>query len=614
MVQRPAWKAKADSARSKLRTVRAWRGSLLDRNGDPLAVTMVTYRVNVATRQLRDTAAAVRLLARVLDQPATSVAARIATEADVHFRGPFSARQANQLRGVSGIYLDPMRDRAYPRAPRAAPILGGFDRDSAIGRGGLEAAFDTLLRGTDGIKVVTVDGRGMALEGPNAVVRQPVRGSDVYLTIDANLQAIAGTTGARHPREQCRERRYRHPRRAQRELLAVASLRTLPGRTGLTATASAFVEPYEPGSTAKIFTAAAVLREGVDTAPQEAMGGSWEMPTGRGKTRTIEDVHALSGPLTLGETIKHSSNIVISKFAIKLTDRQHYRALRDFGFGTSPGTGFPGEGSGKLVRPALWENRLFSQASLAQGYEFMSTAVQMASAYAALANGGRLIVPTLVREIRGDRVEANRVAQPRWCARSSMPKSRGAPWIPHPRHRQHGHRQPAQLDRLRVIGKTGTAKHVVGKRYTGIYRASFAGIYPGHKPQVVIYVMIDKPKGRSYYGGYVAAPVAKSILQQALAIRSTPLDRSALAATVTPRPRAAPAPVGDGSSHLVTLTAASPPRAAIGRVPLPVDGWPRAARRDLRTAPARMIVKAVGRGRVRSSIPAGGDSLPVGAS
>ncbi|MBA2292803.1 MAG: hypothetical protein H0W15_10160 [Gemmatimonadales bacterium] len=337
------------------------------------------------------------------------------------------------------------------------------------------------------------------------------------------------------------------------------------------------------------------------------------MPIGRGRTREIVDAHRVDGYLTLGETIKHSSNIAISQFALGLRPEQHYAVLRDFGFGTPAALGFPGEGRGRLRRPAVWENNLLSQASIAQGYEFMSTAVQMASAYAVLANGGKLVRPTLVREIRGDSSGAGWVHRPDVIRQviDAAVADRAMQFLASATD-SGGTGTKAQLDRIQVVGKTGTAKLVEHGQYIRLYRGSFAGVYPGDAPQIVIYVMINKPRGAAYYGGLVAAPVVRSLLQQGLALHNSPLDRRSLSATVASRPPR-PAPERqEPPTQVVAVHAGKVREGAATPVVLPsVRGL------DMRAAALALhreglVVRAIGRGVVRASVPAAGETARTG--
>jgi cell division protein FtsI (penicillin-binding protein 3) len=333
-------------------------------------------------------------------------------------------------------------------------------------------------------------------------------------------------------------------------------------------------------------------------------------PIGHGPPRKIEDVHPLHGMVTLGETVKYSSNIAITKFSRNLTPEQQYEAIRDFGFGTLPGLGFPGEASGKLSLPALWANDVLSQGSLAQGYEWEASAVQLAMGYAAIANHGVLMVPTLLREVRDgrgvvtwrDHPDTIRRAVPDSIAKHlfeylTMTEGDG------------GTGSHAQLDRFPVPGKTGTAKVK-----SGGYRASFAGIFPADNPQVVVYVMIDRPRGGKIFGGDVAAPVVKRVLQQALLAPTSPLDRRWLMETaqaaLPDEPVAAPEPM---QLTRVMLPVRRPSAGGALAVVPSVTGQ-RVREAIVALQRAGFQVRVAGRARVRSTTPSAGDSLPRGTT
>ena len=211
--------------------------------------------------------------------------------------------------------------------------------------------------------------------------------------------------------------------------------------------------------------------------------------------------------------------------------------LRAFGFGTPTGAEFPSESRGRLARPDQWEP-MYTRASMAMGYEFGVTPVQLAAAYGAIANDGLLLTPTLVREIRssnGDLLYRHRpepvrqVVPPKIAARlrEFLKDAAG----------EGGTGEEAQMANYTLLGKTGTAVRFVGGRYVkGEYTASFAALFPADRPQLVVIVKIDNPKGK-YYGGLTAAPVTRTMLQQALASRRVAIDRSRLADTEGSQPR-----------------------------------------------------------------------------
>jgi len=381
--------------------------------------------------------------------------------------------------------------------------------------------------------VLLKDRAGRRYDSPARLIREPAAGNDVILTLDAELQEIAerGLDEALSSMSaEGGDIVFLDPNNG--ELLALAS-RQAGGRSGYTSSrASSFTDPFEPGSTAKLFTAAALLlHQRVDRSDRVfAEGGIWRMPiTSSGLTRVITDAHKTTGNLSLAQTIQVSSNIGMAKFSSRLAPEEQYEMLRDFGFGTPTGAEFPSESRGRLARPDTWQP-MYTRASLAMGYEFGVTPVQLAAAYAAISNDGRLLTPTLVREIRtpaGDllyRHEPETVRQVISPAIAAQLRQylKGAAG-------EGGTGEEAQLVNYTLLGKTGTAVRFENGHYVrGEYTASFAALFPADDPQLVVIVKIDNPKGK-YYGGLTAAPVTRTMLQQALASRRVAIDRSRFA-------------------------------------------------------------------------------------
>lgn len=615
VVQHEEWKAKAERYRYKTSPVPAPRGRIYDRNGVPLAVTDEGYRISVAQNQLRDTAKVMALLVTKLQIPREQVIKEFGDN-DAFFNKLYSASEVEPLQSIRGVYLMPVRERTYPVRSLATRLLGRLD-DQGKASGGVERMLDSLLEGTPGEARYQKNNKGDAIEAPDSRLREPRPGKDVYLTIDRNVQAIAeGALSRTVEQSQARGGDVVILDLRTGELIAIASLRTDPKTHQVMQTASAFGEPFEPGSTSKIFTAGAVLRNEADTSAVSGMGGTWRMPVSDSRVRVIIDEHKTSANLTLGETIKFSSNIAISQFARRLSGEEQYATIRDFGFGTLPGTGFPGEDPGRIALPSRSANLKYTQPSWAQGYEWTTTSLQMAVGYAAIANDGVLLSPQLLREVR-DGVTGKVL----YKARPTEVRRVVTPEIAR-RLREYlrlatdsgGTGTRAQLDIYSVIGKTGTA--VAPPYGPGNYRASFAGIFPGDDPQWVVYVMIDHPTAGSHFGGFVAAPAVRSMLLQALAAGSSPLDRSRITAEATPAPEVP-------NAQLV------PARAVVTRVRWPLRDTPRpdsavrvpvpalvgAPARDAAYALHRLglEVRLSGRGRVRSTSPAAGDTLSRGS-
>src|SRR5690606_28016077 len=239
-------------------------------------------------------------------------------------------------------------------------------------------------------------------ESPSRHVRDPIAGHDVRLTLDAELQDIAERAlddAIAETDALGGDVVFLDPYTG--ELLALAS-RQAGRHDNVSARASVFTDTYEPGSTAKLFTAAALLTlDRVDTADAvSGENGVWRMPITERRYRTITDSEREPGMLTLARAVEKSSNIAMAKFTERLTDAEQFEMLRAFGFGSPTGVEFPSEARGALTLPSRWNER-YTRFSQAMGYEFAVTPVQLAAAYGAIANDGLLLSPTLVREISG---------------------------------------------------------------------------------------------------------------------------------------------------------------------------------------------------------------------
>jgi cell division protein FtsI (penicillin-binding protein 3) len=611
VVEHDAWVLRAEQRNIRARDIAARRGGIYDRDGVPLAATFEAYHVSVSVNELLDEAQTKRMLQEDLGVSKSSIE-REFRNAYPYFDGPFDATQVHRLRRVRGVHLQPLLGREHPMGSLAQPLVGRVDRETGQGIEGIEAAYDTLLSGTPGIERVLIDVNGRAVPIPGTTVREPKSGHDLLLTIDHELQGIAEGALARAVEQfEARGGDVVILDVSTGEVLAIASLRTPEGRSRPVANSAALVEPNEPGSTAKIFAAAAVLAAGADTSAVSGEGGVWQMEVARGRTRTIRDVHRVDGGLTLGEAIQVSSNIAISKFALLISGEQQYTMLRNFGFGSPVGTGYPGESPGLLRLPSASDNLRYTMPSWAQGYEFTVSALQMATAYAAIANGGTLLAPSLLREVRewpSGRVvwrhkpdTVRQAVTPELASQLLDYLSRAAD--------SGGTGRAAQLDRWRVIGKTGTAKLAPG---VPEYRGAFAGLFPGDDPRFVLYVMIDRPGGAAYYGGLVAAPMVRSMLVQALALPDSPLDPGRVE-------QAAPSVVLAGP-QLNSLPVKRVPLPAADSVRGPATtAVPELAGRRVRDGihaahQAGLRVKLVGSGRIVRTSPEAGDSLPRGST
>jgi len=603
LFQGSRWAAEARQERTERVVLEAPRGALLDRHGTPLALTQETYHVGVAPNELRDPDRDPVTIARALRLPAAEVQGEM-DRRYAYFAGPFSAGAVQGIRDLHGVHLESVLNRFYPSPDFARAVIGRVG-DAGQKPSGLERTLDSLLAGTPGAAVVLKDRAGREYDSPARRISTPVPGNDVVLTLDAELQEIAQ-----------RSLRLALDRMdaeggdvvmldpATGEILALASERRDGG-----VRPSALIDAYEPGSVAKIFTAGALLTDHKITPTDRVSGegGRYKM-----QDRTLVDDHPLPS-LTLADAIRVSSNIAMAKFAARLSPDQEYGMLRDFGLGAPTGVEFPAEASGRLPLPREWSRP--TPASLAIGYEVSVTPLQVAAAYAAIANDGILLQPTLVREVRSPDGEILYRHRPEPVRRVVSPDvARQLRVLLAGAASSGGTGASAQLATFTLAAKTGTARRVVHGHYApGEYTASFAALFPADHPQLVVVVKIDNPRKGSYFAAETAAPVTRAMLEQALASRTVALDRARLSAPAPAADTGEPEEDAGVAPYVVSWppprdTAAAPP-------PRPV---PDVSGRDLRDA-VRLLhrrgfhVVLKGWGTVERTWPAAGTAAAAGS-
>ena len=595
LVDGAVYQRRARSQRTEHVVLPPPRGGIYDRNRIPLALTQESFHVGVDPGELRDAATVAAAIARQLGLPLRSVQEKFQRDY-AYFHGPYNSSVVQPLRGIRGVYLTSELTRFHPNPYFARAVLG---RPASPGRpaSGIERVLDTLLTGRAGSAVVLRDQFGRRYESPARLDAFPLQGHEVYLTIDAEVQDIVERSLAEaidRLEAAGGDVLVMDPRTG--ELLAVAALRA-DGSTP----ASVFTSVFEPGSTAKLFVAAAVLKHDLVDPTDSVWGENGRLTIG---TRVIEDDHT-EGWLTLRDVIRESSNIGIVKFARRLSPERHYGMLRDFGLGTPSGVEFPVESAGLLARPSRWSST--TAASLAIGYEVAVTTLQLASAYSVIANDGILLQPTLLhrvlapdgREIYRHRPEpVRRVVS---AAIASELRSMLRDVVA-----DEGTGSTAALVNYEVAGKTGTARRAGPGGYVpGSYIASFASMFPADDPQLVMVVKLDDPRGT--YASATAAPLTRSVLEQILAAQTRVLDFTSVVASPLPGP-----PVDDGTVPYV-LTWPIHPSVEQERerlVPDVVGLSLRAAARRLHQNGLR--VRSLGWGRIDSVAPAPGVRVQQG--
>ncbi len=518
IVQGAIWSRQAEQQHRTSVEVPAPRGSVLDRSGVELVTSRETFRVSVAPREVRDAEAVTQLLTETLGLDRDLV--RDATTSSRPWRVlpssyPPSVRET--LAQVRGLYLEREHRRSYPRGDLARGLLGVVRDGEAYG--GVEQAFDEWLRGTEGRAVLARDPLGQPIPGESVLVEQPEEGGQVVLTLDADVQEIGRQalldavekTGARGG-----DLVITDPRTG--DILATVSVQDRS-----TSALSAINTPYEPGSTLKPLTVAGLLEHRLATLDDsvDTGNGHWTV-----EGRTVSDVHPEGGVMTVAHALAISSNVGVAKAAQAMSPAIQYQTLRDFGLGVPTGVRLPGEGKGTLRRPEGWSRQ--SSVSLAIGYEVSVTPLQMAMAYGVLANGGRLMEPRLVTEIRdseGRTIERFPPRTVRQVVSSDVTRQIAEVLV---KVVEDGTGTRARLSTFQVAGKSGTTRAWSGGGYQkGDYFSSFVGFFPAEDPQLVVLVKLDRPSG-AYYGGATAAPVTRATLESILAAQQTPLNRRAL--------------------------------------------------------------------------------------
>ncbi len=517
------WVARARRQHFFAGSMSAPRGEILDASGNMLVESREMTRVAVALPEVRDTAFVLKALhhARV---DADAVRAAIARRRRwIDLPGLYTTADVASLSKLNGIHLTPVLQRVYANSGGIQRIVGTLD-----GQGnpmdGLELALDTLLRGDSGKVRLARDKDGRALDSPDGWTEQPKAGSTVVLTINNTLQDICErelSIAVDSLRADGGDIVVINPHTG--EILALASNRV--GRTTFSNTA--VTEPFEPGSTLKPFVAASLLENG-RARPTDIVD------THNGKLdldgRIITDMHK-SQTLSLADVIRYSSNVGIVEFGQRLTPRQKYETFRNLGFGMPLGVPLPAEAPGTLREPRQWSKQ--SSASILMGYEIAVTPLQLVTAYAAIANGGELLEPHLVKEVRSIDGKVLYRAEPRSVRRvMSGEVARTVQQMLLAVVRE-GTATKADLATFDVAGKSGTARRTSQNAgyIAGNYTASFVGLFPGNDPQYVVLVKLDNPRGAHFAGGDIAAPVTQIVLRAALAARDAALDRENLAAS-----------------------------------------------------------------------------------
>ena len=519
---------------------------------------------------------------------------------------------------IPGVRLEQRFSRRYNYGTTAAHVLGHVNRDLE-GLSGLELQYDHVLAGVPGRRAAQKDRQGVRKLIAGGAVFEPVHGESIRLTIDLVRQTILEEELARGVAESGANwgtAIAMDPRTGA--ILAISNVPTYdPNRPGSYATESrrnhAVTDQIEPGSTFKLISAVAALESGaVSMQDSVETGPGWMVQYGR----TLKDTHP-HGTITFADVIKVSSNVGTAMVAERIDKGQFYQYARNFGFGQMTYVDLPGEVDGTVKRPSVWSRP--TQSAMSRGYEIESTPLQMLAAYAALANDGVLMRPYVVQERRDATGDVVWQAEPEAVRRVFRPETAELLKPAFESVVDDGTATSAQIDGLRIAGKTGTAMKTKNGRYAeGAYRATFVGFFPVDDPRVAMIVIMDEPKS-SIYGGSVAAPVFRRTAERWMpTMPGVAARRSAVLAAaaeinetdvpVQPASEDAPRRRKATDAQPVRLASLDPARVEDGRMPDLRGLGLRDAVRILGTA--GVSVKADGHGRITAQWPAPGADLP----
>jgi cell division protein FtsI (penicillin-binding protein 3) len=501
--------------------VPAARGTISDRNGEPLAIGAQAITVYANPRQVTRPNEVTVAVARTL-RLEPEIVYPLLTDRSKGFVylarkvDPAAAAKLERL-DIPGLGFYPEELRTYPQRRVASQVLGYAGMDNK-GLEGLEGLLDRELSGRPGSRTVVKDSQGRALDVVSTRPEKP--GRNVRLTIDHQIQANAEDVLAETVR--------RHGARAATAIVmdpqtgAVLAMAVAPGYNANrfpTTRADrrrnrAVTDTFEPGSTFKLVTVAAALQEGVVT-PRTSFRLA---PQLRVADRVIREAHTRGMVnYSVREIVEYSSNIGTITVAQRLGEGALASWIDRFGFGKQTGIDFPGESSGFALPLDQWSGSTIGTVPI--GHGIAVTPIQMARAYSAVANGGRLVEPHVVERIDGVPVEhrgGKRILS-REVSKQMLSMLRGVV--------VEGTGTEAAVPGYSVAGKTGTAAKIDpdGTYSNTRYVASFVGLVPATKPRLVVMVMVDEPRG-SIYGGVVAAPVFKEIARFNLQHLEVPPD------------------------------------------------------------------------------------------
>ena len=498
----------------------AHRGMILDRHGEPLAISTPVHSVWLNPQDVATNNAKLGQLARLLKIKHSSIKAKIKKNKKREFVylkrrvSPELAEKVKQL-NIEGVALQREYKRYYPAGEVTAHLVG-FNNVDDHGQEGLELTFDSNLQGVPGLKRMVRDSRGNYVGGGEQI-KATKAGQNIRLSVDLRLQYLA------YQSLKSTVDRYR-ARSGTAVILDVQTGEVLAmvnqpsfnpnNRRNLNLNDlrnRAVIDLFEPGSTVKPLTVTSCMKSGeftlktqIDTRP-----GTIKI-----SGHTISD-HNNYGVIDLAKLIQKSSNVGSSKIALTIKPEQLWQDFAAFGMAKATGGFFPGEALGNMPDLQTW--RKLDQATMSFGYGLNTTALQLAKAYTVLANGG-ISRPVSFQKLDKEEIPLGRRVFSKDVMTDVVTMMEAVV-------KPGGTARRASVDNYTVAGKTGTVEKLVNGSYVeGRYQSLFAGIIPADKPRLAMVVMVDDPKGDDYYGGLIAAPVFAEVMTGAMRLLNVTPD------------------------------------------------------------------------------------------
>lgn len=508
--------------------VEAPRGAIYDRNGKLLAQNILYYELYCEPLKLeRKKEKTIRFLKSIFKQDFPRIEKKLQKKGTVLLSKNVTVEKAKKIQEfreknkVAFLFLKPYYKRIYPYQSYAGQVIG-FVNYKNEGVSGIELKYNSNLKGQDGYHFINVTPKWVAWENVDIKGKKPIPGDDIYLTIDLELQAIAEEELAKAVKKyKAKGGMVVMMNTKTAEVLAIASIPKFdpnhPGEYKSYARKNrSITDIFEPGSIFKPIVAAALFQKG-----KLSLDSLVYCENGAYKVyKTVFHDHKKYGWLTFKKVLANSSNIGMIKMTMNyLKNRELYNFLKMMGFGQKTNIDLPGETGGILHAPNKWSG--ITKATLSFGHGIGVTALQMANAYIAIANGGKLMKPYLVKKISSPNHKTLLENKPKVLNEVFSEKVSHDIKTALLNAVEEGTGVAARIENLAIAGKTGTAQKV-NSRGSGYsrsnYVASFIGFFPVYNPELVILVMLDSPQAPHHTGGNSAAPTFKKIVQEIIGL------------------------------------------------------------------------------------------------